>query len=756
MLRTLVLSYYPRVYVSEDMIARCMGMYKRIIDKNTVRQALCVFDVFMGVCHLRQHDLSCPEIIARFWGFLLSETNATYIFAWRILTCVRKSADEIGLNLSGFKSSCGRRYEHQCRALYANGYKDAARLSFYEGWWARWRSDREQFVNLIPFYVKYGESYTSYVFSKLKTYLQKHTTETLRYKIRLSDSFARIVSETFLNVEELQLLQNSHELSLFMEAAYSSELAERLKNGYDLEALYREWAALIHFVMSFYVRQGILPEPEYPFAIERYTGPATRGVNTHRGRKKLIKLITPIPDTISNQDAASKLYEQINGDISGVVKACEEARQDIISAYRRRKKAAHLAEDAEVYRQATSSQRLYMSRSKLWESNPYPDIDDKEFERVFGCLKRELSSCLGLMDSTTLLPFLYLLINEVPAVTKSWLLNYQVKDKHNQDTDDYEESNRTKSLKRRRGPASALQGVHLTPKAQELIDEIKELTVEARAYLQKNNKIDAKYLLLTSATGTSLPSKKTKWSGMSVQQNKDSLMAKKIEAVFGEDASQVLENLTPKTMRTSSAVIVYFKTSSVHAMAEALGQKTYIPKLLDKYLPKPIRQFYLSRWIRTFQLGIIFECFKESEYLLDVMNIDTLGELETFIKHHRLSPLPPQLNLKNWLPANERNDGGTVVKGIIPVCPMLCTLLITMAPIFREWQSKGHTISEKYLNWALNGEYLTHAVALYERGEIEVVSEEVASIFRKSGYSIPLAAKLRLMIEDDEEGLSYA
>ncbi|EJN40389.1 hypothetical protein PMI38_00047 [Pseudomonas sp. GM84] len=191
-------------------------------------------------------------------------------------------------------------------------------------------------------------------------------------------------------------------------------------------------------------------------------------------------------------------------------------------------------------------------------------------------------------------------------------------------------------------------------------------------------------------------------------------------------------------------------------MAEALGQKTYIPKLLDKYLPKPIRQFYLSRWIRTFQLGIIFECFKESEYLLDVMNIDTLGELETFIKHHRLSPLPPQLNLKNWLPANERNDGGAVVKGIIPVCPMLCTLLITMAPIFREWQSKGHTLSEKYLNWALNGEYLTHAIALYERGEIEVVSEEVASIFRKSDYSIPLAAKLRLMIEDDEEGLLYA
>lgn len=756
MLRTLVLPYYPRVYVTEDMVARCMSVYKNTTDKNMARQSLYVFDVFMAICHLVKVDLNSPEVIARFWGFLLCETNASDEFAWRILTFVRKSADEIGLNVSEFKSMCGKRYKQQCRNLYANGYADKKQLKFYEGWWAQWRNDKEQFVNLIEYYVRYGENYTSYVFGKLKTYLQRHSTETLKDKIRHSDTFARTVSDTFLNLHELQLLQNPLELNLFMEAAYKSELADRLKNGYDLEAFYREWAALIHFVMSFYVKQGLLPKPEYPFAIEKYTGPATRGINTKRGRKNLVKLITVIPDVISNQDAASKLYEQINGEVNGIVKACEEARLEIISAHRRRKEAARLAEDAVEYKSASPEQQVYISRSKLWEVNPYPEIDDKEFERIFGCLKRELSSELSLMDSTTLLPFLYLLINEVPAITKSWLLNYKVKNKNNKSTDNYQKSNRTKSRKPRRGPALALQSVHLTPKAKDLLDEIKELTGEARSYLENKNKIDAKYLLLTSASGTSLPSKKTKWSGMSVQQNKDSLMARKIVAVFGEDAPEVLKNLTPKTMRTSSAVIVYFETGSVHAMAKALGQKHYIPKLLDRYLPKPIRQFYLSRWIRVFQLGIIFECFKSSEYLLDVMNIDNFGELETFIEHHRLAPLPPQLNLKNWLPANERNDGGGVIKGIIPVCPMLCTLLITMAPILREWQSKGRMISDKCLNWALTGEYLTHAVALYDRGEIEVVSEEVVSIFQKSHYSVPLAAKLRSMIEDDKEELMYA
>ncbi|MFA7894885.1 hypothetical protein [Pseudomonas putida] len=755
MLRTLVLPYYPRVFISEEMISRSMDNHSGTTDRNMARQALCIFDVFVDVCKLGRSDLRHPEVIARFWGFLLCETNANYNFAWRILTFVRSSADQIDLNVDEFKIRCGKKYEQQCRELYLGGYSDAKKLSYYEGWWAQGRDGKEYFVNLIGYYDRYGEGYVIHVFGKLKTYLQKYTSETLKDKIRKSDAVVRMVTDAFLNLDELRLLQDPLELNLFMETAFEQQRAHRLENGYDMESFYRDWAALINFVKSFYVINGLLPEPAYKIAMESYSQPAIPGINNKRAVTGFVKLITHIPRTISNQEAAKKLYEQINGDLNGVLQACEEARSEVISAHRRRMHAAGHLQDSDIYRGATLAEKDYIRRSITWGVNPYPDIDDKAFERTFGCLKTELSCSLGLLNSTTLLPFIYLLINEVPAITRSWLLNYKIKNKHGHDTEDYEESNRASSRKPRRGPASARQSVHLTQNAKELISEIKELTAEARAYLKRSGQTAAKYLLLTSASGTSLPSKTTKLVGMSVQQNKDSLMAQKIRAKFGKAADEVLKNLTLKTIRTTSAVIVYFKTSSVQVMSEALGHKNYNPKLLDRYLPKAIRKFYLSRWITTFQDGIIFECFKESEYLMDVMNIDTLSELEEFIKHHRLAPLPPQLNLKNWLPANERNDGGHLVKGIIPVCPILCTLLITFATVLREWMAKGNEIAGKYLNWALAGEYLLHAVALYDRAELESVSDEVASTFKQAKYSITLASKLQAMIEAHALEASY-
>ncbi|WP_409322961.1 hypothetical protein, partial [Pseudomonas putida] len=540
-----------------------MDNHGNTTDRNMARQALSIFDVFMAVCKLERSDLRCPEIIARFWGFLLCESNANYIFAWRILTFVRGSADHIGLNVDEFKSRCGKKYEQHCRNLYLDSYSDSNQLRYYEGWWAQARGGKEHFVNLIDYYGRYGESYTRHVFAKLKTYLQKYETESMKYKIRISDAFAKIVSATFFNLEELQLLQDPCELNFFMEAAFEQERERRQENGYDMESFYREWAALIHFVEDFYIINGLLPEPGYPFAIGNYSQPAIPGVNNKRAVTGFVRLITHIPKTISNQEAAKKLYEQINGDVSGVVQACEEARSDVINAHRRRIEAAIHLEESDAYQCATPAEKDYMRRARAWSINPYPDVDDKAFERTFGCLKTELSCSLGLLNSTTLLPFIYLLINEVPAITRSWLLNYRVKNKRNHDTEDYEQSNRASSRKPRRGPASARQSVHLTQKAKELISEIKELTAEARAYLEVRGQMSAKYLLLTSASGTSLPSKTTKLVGMSVQQNKDSLMAKKIKAIFGEAAGEVLKNLTLKTIRTTSAVIVYFKTSSV-------------------------------------------------------------------------------------------------------------------------------------------------------------------------------------------------
>ena len=74
-------------------------------------------------------------------------------------------------------------------------------------------------------------------------------------------------------------------------------------------------------------------------------------------------------------------------------------------------------------------------------------------------------------------------------------------------------------------------------------------------------------------------------------------------------------------------------------MAEALGHKDYFPDLLDRYLPRPIREFFQERWIRIFQTGIIVEALKDSPYLLRASSFESMSDLDEFLRVHVLKKL---------------------------------------------------------------------------------------------------------------------
>ena len=223
----------------------------------------------------------------------------------------------------------------------------------------------------------------------------------------------------------------------------------------------------------------------------------------------------------------------------------------------------------------------------------------------------------------------------------------------------------------------------------------------------------------------------------------------KILDQFGKHGPKMLGRFNPKSVRCTSAVIVYFKTNSVQAMSEVLGHKIYNPKLLDRYIPKAIRKYYLGRWIRIFQNGIIFESFQNSPYLLDVMDMNTLEELEQFIELHRLKPLPAQLNLKNWLPEDERTPSEMRTKGVIPVGHGISTLMVCMDHVVVQLEAAGHAVPSQLINWRGIAAFTRHAVELFKTGDLEVISDEVARILSEIKLSTALIAKIHQLIGFD-------
>ena len=136
-------------------------------------------------------------------------------------------------------------------------------------------------------------------------------------------------------------------------------------------------------------------------------------------------------------------------------------------------------------------------------------------------------------------------------------------------------------------------------------------------------------------------------------------------------------------------------------MAEILGHENYNPSLLTHYLPEPIIHFYQSRWIRTFQKGIIYEAMKDSEFLLKAIGFKDMETLDEFLSNHMLKNLPTSKVKKAQLTADEC---------YVSINEENLTALFSIKEAVKAASDK-ETINEKALFWTNFAEKLESEIA---------------------------------------------
>ncbi|KXV13049.1 hypothetical protein CR51_05720 [Caballeronia megalochromosomata] len=205
-------------------------------------------------------------------------------------------------------------------------------------------------------------------------------------------------------------------------------------------------------------------------------------------------------------------------------------------------------------------------------------------------------------------------------------------------------------VKLRKGPEKAQQTIHLSDADLEIIRQVIALTQPLRAYLKARNDPLWRLLFLQCGKGFTYPtpiqpSEDTSYRRRGYIHNggADSALSASFRAcgrIAEKDIDRLTASFSLTTLRASVVVRHYIDTPSIRKLAELLGHESVDMRLVRRYLPPPLLDFFQNRWVRLFQCGLILEAMGDSPYILSAAGFTTLEEMSEFLVNYALKWRP--------------------------------------------------------------------------------------------------------------------
>lgn len=517
--------------------------------------------------------------------------------------------------------------------------------------WTAWSCENASGIQinlpLLPFYIKFGRDFTELLCNICTNYLSTRRTGLIQAITKMSE----YVNSNECKFTSSDLLTNAGSTKFFNDFFifyYKSKVA---KTATHASAVNTWRGAITYFIKNWLLTSSLFaspydfpePEPEHPPGADSH-------VIYEDGTEYKNKLTIKIPMHISDDRAFNIIKNRIFRSAEIVEAWCDqkiaETRQHIKNFEHSRN--IGIPVKVGIYPEIPGGNKWLLS-----PNNPcaFDNLAATLHTHGYGELLRSMNGYntpatgvgekLGLACTDCLLPFCLKIIKTDPRITPSFLASVELYDKHGNargvekgDIPVY-----LHGFKDRKGAARSEMRLKLTDEGHSLIETIIAMTSPLREFL-KNNGDDAwRQLLLTAKNGTGIPQKyrcKTNNMAFKIVDLRDQL-----NKLFPDEADINNELATsllkPTAIRATAAVIVFLKTGSVHAMAEALGHIRYEADLLERYLPKSILYFFRDRWVRRFQTGIIIQSMQNTKHLLKASGFASMDELVEFMENFSLN-----------------------------------------------------------------------------------------------------------------------
>lgn len=631
------LKHYPRKHIDAPTISLLSRSIPVRSKKSDLRNPLIgLLDCYLGltrqsITYLSLSKSATNNLFSGFIGALSCKTfvNASDITRDSYVRCFSSALDSMLVEVPNLVSKFDRNVS---LSLWRQMRIDPLQREYYQGWRIKSKAGKQG-----------GNLRLAWAWNTLGSDSVRalHATAigfSERYEAKSGCNFAPVFNDLLAYLEsnypettEAHLGDPSFTTKL-IEGFCRSFFEQKVEAGNCLETTIKRWNDALPFLDATLLGSGVFARPHRNFPYvepSRKIGAESKLAINEDGVLVKDKLIIDVPLNLTDDEVIKLLFEKINRDVEIVLNW--------------------------AHRQASSLLARFEGNSGEFDYMDF-DLDSVQIRSKYRTttLKKatttEIAYRLGLPSSYSLEPFIYLLINEHPSITESFLLSLELYDKHGKLVGLETTDARTYFVgyKKRRGGKKAMQRIALSEKAVTIIDQVVKLTEPLRNYLKAKEDNNYRYLFLSCRTGFCYPAPiRSSLSGtFGLHAAIDTRREQFIEIINNGDekaAEGLVMRLSPTRFRATVGLQVYLETGSAKSMSEALGHTKYKPDLLSHYLPEPILAFFQSRWIRIFQKGIVCEAMKDSPLLLRASNFKSIEELDSFLNRHMLS-LPNEPN----------------------------------------------------------------------------------------------------------------
>lgn len=608
--------------------------------------------------NFRSFDVLFKQLLGAIYSehFYFGSEGSRWRLAFTLMQCRARLASNVSAHLTwDLPISKPATSEVRTLARLFNEFDlDPSKVLIWQGWPCQNKAGTFTYPPLMPIYRRLGEEFTNHLYKLCATYVGGRR----RTPVTAVHALSNFIGNTNREVTVSKLQQPDYTTGFFVDF-YDHYLHTTYAEGrgWPVASIVGKWRGEISkFFHEFVFPSGLIAEPAGAFPTPRAISTLDEPTNIRvtADGEVFDKLLTPVPLHLTDDQALQLIFVQIKADLDAAKQwAWAEVQRMSAVLERRNILAARggvrlvIPKQREVQFSTDWDHPDHLANAAAtFEHYGYPcSLDVKRRSQLFPSPALRWADELAIPSTGSLVPHCAVIVADHPQITPSFLEELELFDKNGKiravvPTDSGEI---VSGSKLRRGPRLAAQDINLSARAAFALDQMIRLTQPLRDYLRAKDDDAWRYLLLTSGRGFAYP---RRVHGLSNLCSDPFPLQRIVESavrsleIKPEAAKRFAERFSISTLRASAAVVVYLESKSVEKMAHALGHAKYEVRLLDRYLPKSIRDFFQERWIRIFQTGIIVQALRDSSYLQRASGFASMDELDAFMRNHSLK-VPP-------------------------------------------------------------------------------------------------------------------